>query len=282
MGTLYIVGTPIGNLEDVTLRALRVLREVDLIAAEDTRRTARLLQHYSIATPTTSLHEHNERGKSPHLVRKLQDGLSIAVVSDAGMPLVSDPGAVLVRAAREAGVPVQVVPGPSAVTAALAGAGISGPFAFLGFPPASGKERTRWFDSVGRMTTEMPVVFFEAPHKAQRTLAKLASILGNRPIVQARELTKVFESLAEQPISSLAADAHRPRGEFVFILPQFTPALAAPSENDADETSARMMVEFREMTNNGAKPRAAAKLLAPKYGLPAGEIYRRCLTDREP
>ena len=130
------------------MRALRVLREVDLIAAEDTRRTARLLQHYSIATPTTSLHEHNERGKSPHLVRKLQDGLSIAVVSDAGMPLVSDPGALLVRAAREAGVPVQVVPGPSAVTASLAGAGISGPFASWVFPPASGRERTEWFGNI--------------------------------------------------------------------------------------------------------------------------------------
>ncbi len=281
MGTLYIVGTPIGNLEDVTMRALRVLREVDLIAAEDTRRTARLLQHYSIATPTTSLHEHNERGKSPHLVRKLQDGLSIAVVSDAGMPLVSDPGAVLVRAAREAGVPVQVVPGPSAVTAALAGAGISGPFAFVGFPPSSGRERTAWFDSIGRMTAQMPVVFFEAPHKVQRTLTKLVSLLGDRPIIQARELTKVFETLAEQPISALASGSERPRGEFVFILPHFVPEPTIPSADQAQETSARMLVDFREMTNKGAKPRAAAKALAPRYGLPAGEIYRLCLTDRE-
>ncbi len=281
MGTLYIVGTPIGNLEDVTMRALRVLREVDLIAAEDTRRTARLLQHYSIATPTTSLHEHNERGKSPHLVRKLQDGLSIAVVSDAGMPLVSDPGAVLVRGAREAGVPVQVVPGPSAVTAAMAGAGISGPFAFMGFPPSSGRERTAWFDNIGRMTEKLPVVFFEAPHKAQKTLTKLVAVLGDRPIIQARELTKVFETLAEQPISALTSGSERPRGEFVFILPQFVPEPTTPTADQAQETSARMLADFREMTNNGAKPRAAAKALAPRYGLPASEIYRLCLIDRE-
>lgn len=281
MGTLYIVGTPIGNLEDVTMRALRVLREVDLIAAEDTRRTARLLQHYSIATPTTSLHEHNERGKSPHLVRKLQDGLSIAVVSDAGMPLVSDPGAVLVRAAREAGIPVQVVPGPSAVTAALAGAGISGPFAFMGFPPASGRERAAWFEDIGRMTTQWPVVFFEAPHKSQRTLTKLASLLGDRPIVVARELTKVFESLVEQPISKVAAEADRPRGEFVFVLPRSSaPSTASQAELEG-EARARMMSEFRDMTNNGVKPRAAAKTLAPRYGVPAGEIYRLGLNEQE-
>lgn len=281
MGTLYIVGTPIGNLEDVTMRALRVLREVDLIAAEDTRRTARLLQHYSIATPTTSLHEHNERGKSPHLVRKLQEGQSIAVVSDAGMPLVSDPGALLVRAAREAGVPVQVVPGPSAVTAALAGAGVSGPFAFMGFPPASGKSRTAWFGNIGRMTTEMPVVFFEAPHKVQRTMTKLVELLGNRPIIQARELTKAFETLAEQPIIELASGVERPKGEFVFILPHFVPDVTAPTTDQVQASSERMIAEFRDMTNMGSKPRAAAKALAPRYGLPAGEIYRLCLKDRE-
>ena len=263
------------------MRALRVLREVDLIAAEDTRRTARLLQHYSIATPTTSLHEHNERGKSPHLVRKLLDGLSIAVVSDAGRPLVSDPGALLVRAAREAGVPVQVVPGPSAVTAALAGAGISGPFAFMGFAPPSGKERTAWFASIGRMTTDMPVVFFEAPHKVRRTLTKIGSLLGDRPIIQARELTKVFESLAEQPISSLASQPEPPRGEFVFILPRHVAAKTVATEDQAQDAALSMMAEFSDMTNKGAKPREAAKALAEKYGLPAGQIYRLCVRDRQ-
>lgn len=279
MGTLYIVGTPIGNLEDVTMRALRVLREVDLIAAEDTRRTARLLQHYSIATPTTSLHEHNERGKSPHLVRKLQEGRSVAVVSDAGMPLVSDPGALLVRAAREAGIPIQVVPGPSAVTASLAGAGISGPFAFLGFPPASGKARTEWFALLGRMAESMPVVFFESPHKVSRTMARILTLLGDRPIIQARELTKVFETLAEQPISDLVEASERLRGEFVFVLPKSDQSLKSASDVSVADTREAMVIEFRAMTNNGSKPRAAAKALAPRYGLPAGEIYRLCLNQ---
>ena len=282
MGTLYIVGTPIGNLEDVTMRALRVLREVDLIAAEDTRRTARLLQHYSIATPATSLHEHNERGKSPHLIRKLLDGASIAVVSDAGMPLVSDPGALLVRAAREAGIPVQVVPGPSAVTAALAGAGISGPFAFLGFPPASGKSRRAWLGELGRTTAVMTVVFFESPHRLTKTLKAAVELLGNRPIIVARELSKVFESLVERPISEFLADDAPPRGEYVVVVPHENvrqdPAVigrGAPGASD-------LMAEFGEMTENeGLKPKAAAKALAAKYGLPAGDIYRLCARGRE-
>ena len=281
MGTLYIVGTPIGNLEDVTLRALRVLREVDLIAAEDTRRTARLLQHYSIATPTTSLHEHNERGKSPHLIRKLQEGGSIAVVSDAGMPLVSDPGALLVRAAREAGIPVQVVPGPSAVTAALAGSGISGPFAFLGFPPSSGKARKAWLGELGRMTAVMTVVFFESPHRLKKTLASAAMLLGNRPTIVARELSKVFESLVERPISDHAVDDFEPRGEYVVVVPHVaTPAQPTEIGRGAPGAS-DLLAEFGEMTESGLKPREVAKALAVKYGLPAGDIYRLCARGRD-
>jgi 16S rRNA (cytidine1402-2'-O)-methyltransferase len=277
LGTLYIVGTPIGNLEDVTMRALRVLREVDLIAAEDTRRTARLLQHYSIATPATSLHEHNERGKSPHLIRKLLDGASIAVVSDAGMPLVSDPGALLVRAARDAGIPVQVVPGPSAVTAALAGAGISGPFAFLGFPPASGKSRKSWFAQLGHTTSVMTVVFFESPHRLSRTLRALTGILGDRPIVVGRELTKIFESLVEQPINGFVADSLPPRGEYVVVIPHALVRQDPAAIGRGAPGASDLMAEFGEMTESGGlKPKAAAKALAAKYGVPAGDIYRLC------
>ncbi|HEX6322918.1 MAG TPA: 16S rRNA (cytidine(1402)-2'-O)-methyltransferase [Vicinamibacterales bacterium] len=273
-GTLYIVGTPIGNLEDVTMRALRVLREVDLIAAEDTRRTARLLQHYSIATPTTSLHEHNEHGKTPRLVAKLQDGTSIALVSDAGMPLVSDPGATLVRAAREAGIPVQVVPGPSAVTAALAGAGISGPFAFLGFPPSSGKARKDWLSELGHTTSRIPAVFFESPHRIERTMRDLADLLADRPIIVARELTKLHEHLVEQPIIDWLAGqttSQSSKGEHVVIVTAGRQALPSPSERP-DDTALR--AEIGHMTENGdLRPKDAAKILAKKYGMAASDVY---------
>ncbi|MDQ3168615.1 MAG: 16S rRNA (cytidine(1402)-2'-O)-methyltransferase [Acidobacteriota bacterium] len=281
MGTLYIVGTPIGNLEDVTLRALRVLREVNLIAAEDTRRTARLLQHYSIATPTTSLHEHNERGKSPHLIKKLQDGASIAVVSDAGMPLVSDPGALLVRAAREAGIPVQVVPGPSAVTAVLAGAGISGAFAFLGFPPASGKGRTQWMAELGHMTTFTTVVFFESPHRLARTLKAVYKILGDRPIIVGREISKVFESLVERPITMHLAEEVAARGEYAVVIPHEVVRQEPASIGQGAPGASDLLAEFGEMTENGMRPREIAKRLAVKYGIPAGDIYRLCARGRD-
>jgi 16S rRNA (cytidine1402-2'-O)-methyltransferase len=269
-GTLYIVGTPIGNLEDVTMRALRVLREVDLIAAEDTRRTARLLQHYSIATPTTSLHAHNEHGKSPALVVKLQGGQSIALVSDAGMPLVSDPGALLVRAARAAGVPVQVVPGPSAVTAVLAAAGVTGPYAFLGFPPPTGTNRRSWFTKIGEITSEMPAVFFEAPHRVKKTLSEMARLLGNRPIMIGRELSKFHEELVEQPILE-AVESVSTRGEFVFIL---TPAPLSTNGTVGRPQDADMADEVgRMIENENLRPKQASKRVAAKYGLTASDVY---------
>src|SRR4051812_5583026 len=171
-GILYVVATPIGNLEDVTLRALRVLRDVSLIAAEDTRRTARLLQHYSISTRTTSLHEHNEREKGAKLVERLLAGESIAIVSDAGTPVISDPGQNLVELARTAGVRVEAIPGPSAVLAAISASGIpAATFCFLGFPPNRSSDRSAWFDKI----VQQPglVVFFEAPHRVLDTLEHL-------------------------------------------------------------------------------------------------------------
>ena len=256
------------------MRALRVLGEVDLIAAEDTRRTARLLQHYSIATPTTSLHEHNERGKTPQLIARLQAGASIALVSDAGMPLVSDPGAGLVTEARKTGIPIQVVPGPSAITAALAGAGLSGPFAFLGFPPPSGKKRKAWLDSFGQLTAQLTIAFFEAPHRMARTLTDLQPVLGNRPIIVGRELTKIHEILVEQPIMAWL-DAHSQgastKGEFVVLVP--APG-SATEERMRPPSAEEILREFGHLTDTGRlKARAAAKLLADKYDMPASEIY---------
>ena len=282
MGTLYIVGTPIGNLEDVTLRALRVLREVDLIAAEDTRRTARLLQHYSIATPATSLHEHNERGKTPGLIDRLRAGQSIAVVSDAGMPLVSDPGALLVRAARAAGIAVQVVPGPSAITAVLAGAGVSGPFAFLGFPPARGKARKQWADEIGQMTSVGAVVFFESPHRFRKTMALLLEKLGNRHIVVGRELTKAYEELVERPISDFADSDLAAKGEYVVIIPPDSDRPEQPGDIASRPGPTELAAEFGEMTENGGlRPKAAAKALALKYGLSASDVYRLCVRGQD-
>src|SRR5690349_6123271 len=174
-GILYVVATPIGNLEDITLRALRILRDVSLIAAEDTRRTARLLQQYSISTRTTSLHEHNEHEKASTLVERLLAGESIALVSDAGTPVVSDPGQTLVALARNAGVRVEPIPGPSAVLAAISASGIpAGEFSFLGFPPSRSNDRDIWFAAL-RGRKEL-LVFFEAPHRVQDSIERLSKV----------------------------------------------------------------------------------------------------------
>src|SRR5437868_5447162 len=175
-GTLFVVATPIGNLEDITVRALRILREVALIAAEDTRRTAHLLTRYAITTPTTSLHEHNETRKGPALLARLQSGDSIAVVSDAGTPLISDPGQHLIRLAIDAGLRIEVVPGPSAIVTALAASGFpTQPFVFLGFPPIRSKHRAQWLATL--KASQVTAVFFEAPHRIRRTLEEIRALL---------------------------------------------------------------------------------------------------------
>ena len=188
-GTLFVVATPIGNLEDITLRALRTLREVSLIAAEDTRRTARLLSRFDIRTPLVSLHEHNEAAEVPGLLGRLRAGDSIAVTSDAGTPLLSDPGALLVREALASGIRVEAIPGPSAVLTALVSSGLpADTFTFLGFPPARGAARQRWLGALA--AEQRTVVFFEAPHRVRETVAEVAALLGERAVAIARELTK--------------------------------------------------------------------------------------------
>ena len=208
-GTLYVVATPIGNLEDVTLRALRILREVSVIAAEDTRRTARLLQHYSISTPTTSLHKHNEGLRAPVLLARLAAGESVALVSDAGTPVVSDPGADLVAAAHAAGIRVEPIPGPSAAVAALSASGLQAEqFLFVGFPPIKSKDRKLWFSSLAEQ--DVTTIVYEAPHRIRQTLSDLLESLGDRRIAVGRELTKAHENLAVCTISEhlcLQADA---------------------------------------------------------------------------
>jgi 16S rRNA (cytidine1402-2'-O)-methyltransferase len=268
-GTLYVVATPIGNLADITLRALRVLREVSLIAAEDTRRTARLLQHYSISTPTTSLHEHNERRKSSSLIERLKTGQSVALVSDAGTPGVSDPGAALVSAAHAAAIRVEPVPGPSAAIAALSGSGFHGPgFLFAGFPPYRSHARRQWL--VRLASESRPFVLHEAPHRIRETLKDMLSILGDRPIAVARELTKAHESLVVRPISWHIEQAAVPRGEYTLVVPVAESDPAHTSKPSAEQLG----VEFGDLTKHCLfPPRQAIKQLAKKYALPAREIY---------
>ena len=269
-GTLFVVATPIGNLEDLTFRALRVLREVDLIAAEDTRRTAKLLAHYEIRKSMVSLREHNEARESPRLVARMQAGESVALVSDAGTPGIADPGAALVAAARGAGLRVVPIPGPSAVAAALSVSGFPGTgFAFFGFPPSSGREREDWID---RLTREPGIaVFFESPHRVKRTLGELKLLLADRPICSNRELTKINEISVVSPIND-AAEAVREQGEFVFVLaPQPVAGTKEPEASEIDRL-------FGCLTDSCGLPSdEATRLISLRYDLGPNRI-RRLLT----
>jgi len=219
-GTLYVVATPIGNLEDVTLRALRVLKEVGLIACEDTRRTRTLLAHFGIHAPVTSYFEHNKLTKGPAILRALSEGKSVALVTDAGTPGISDPGFLLVKAAREAGVPVVPVPGPSAVIAALSAAGVPADrFVFDGFLPVKPGRRLHRLEALRDL--EMTVVCYESPHRILASLEAIAQVFGNREIVAAREMTKQFEEIVRGTASQLAERfaAGHVRGEFTLIIP---------------------------------------------------------------
>jgi 16S rRNA (cytidine1402-2'-O)-methyltransferase len=219
-GTLFVVATPIGNLEDITLRALRVLREVDIVACEDTRRTRALLSHFDIHTPTLSYYEHNKLTRGPQILRALAEGKSVALVTDAGTPGISDPGFMLVRDARAAGVPVVPVAGPSAVAAALSAAGLPADrFVFDGFPPVKPGRRHNRLTALRELGTT--VVLYESPHRILATLEAIGAVFGEREIVVARELTKQFEEIVRA-----SAAAHRERlaaagvrGEFTLVIP---------------------------------------------------------------
>ncbi|HYM82039.1 MAG TPA: 16S rRNA (cytidine(1402)-2'-O)-methyltransferase [Candidatus Limnocylindria bacterium] len=218
-GTLFLVATPIGNLEDITQRAIRTLREVDAVAAEDTRRTRHLLDRFGIAVPVISLFEHNERARIPGLLRRLADGESLAVVTDAGSPGVADPGFPLVRAAIAAGVRVESVPGPSAVIAALQVSGLpTDAFSFVGFLPVKSGARRRKLEELSERRETL--IAFESPHRIASTLADLEAVWGERPIALARELTKTFEQVLRGTAAEVSAelDDERRRGEMVLVL----------------------------------------------------------------
>ena len=268
--TLFIVATPIGNLEDITLRALRVLREVSLIAAEDTRRTAKLLSHFDISTPTTSFFEHNEHEKEPRLIARLAAGEDIALVSDAGTPGISDPGYRLVTAALEAGVRVEAIPGASAVLTALVASGLpTHACLFAGFPPARSQARDRWLSSLGERPESL--VFFEAPHRLRQTLEAALRILGDRPAAVCRELTKVHEEFVRGPLSAVLEKLGEPRGEFTVIL---APAAATPEGPVQLPDDQRLLDEFYQLTETeGLNRRDALSRLASRYGKPSRELY---------
>ncbi len=231
-GTLYVVGTPIGNLEDLTFRAARILEAADAIAAEDTRHTGKLLQHFNIDTPSISYHEHNRSQRIPELIDRLENGETIALVSDAGMPGISDPGCELVRACAEKGIAVVPIPGASAVVTALAAAGIeSDRFAFEGFLPAKGKPRQERLEDL--QSESRAIVLYEAPHRLTKTLKDLAGVLGgDRPLAVARELTKLHEEFWRGSLTEAIAryDRDKAKGEFTLVVAGTPPQAPTLSE----------------------------------------------------
>ncbi len=269
-GTLFVVSTPIGNLEDITLRALRVLREVSLVAAEDTRRTGILLKHYKISTPTTSLHEHNERARIPRMIERLRGGESIALVSDAGTPTVSDPGFPLIRAARAAGIRIEVIPGASAVLAALVASGLpTDSFIFAGYAPFRSKARILWLASL--LQESRTVIFFDSPRRILDTIAELVRLEPERIVAVTRELTKIHESLVIGPINEVAKQFKgEPKGELTVVLAPKQSVAAAKGPVDP----ALLNVQYGCLTKNGdISRRAAIRDLARKHGISARMVY---------
>ena len=270
-GILYVVATPIGNLDDITLRALKVLKSVQLVAAEDTRRTGILLRHFQIETPILSVHEHNERSRVEQIVHRLATGQSVALVTDAGTPAISDPGAALVAETRAAGFRVEPIPGASAVVAALSASGVdSNGFAFLGFPPIRGKDRKQWLSELALEVEQRAVVFYEAPHRISKTLSEI-DIFVKRPIIVVRELTKVHEEFVEGLPGHLGSKFMSAQGEFTVIVPP-TPVGHNVTEAPPDSV---VMNKFGELTKNTtfASKKDAARALANQLGLSTRVVY---------
>ena len=265
MPSLYIVATPIGNLEDITLRALRVLGEVGLIAAEDTRVTRKLLDRYDIHTPLTSYHEHNKLSKLPKLLATLVEK-DVALVSDAGMPGINDPGHELVHAAAKAGVPVVPLPGPSALTSAIAASGLPvEQFLYLGFLPRKRSQRRTLLDSLA--LEKRTLVVFETPHRLRAALGDILASLGDRRIAIGREMTKLHEEVFRGQASEALAHFAEPRGEFTLVIEGSGEERSVASQQEARDLLTRLRQE-----GLGAKESVAQ--IAKKTGLPRREIYR--------
>jgi 16S rRNA (cytidine1402-2'-O)-methyltransferase len=278
-GTLYIVATPIGHLEDITLRALRVLREVDLIACEDTRQTRKLLARHEIKTPTISYHEHNEQQRSRELINKLKDGTSIALVSDAGTPTVSDPGLILIQRAIAEGIPVVPLPGPSAVITALMAAGLpTEAWLFIGFLPAKRAARRKELEKLKGLPYTL--IFYEAPHRIQTTVKDLLEILGDRQAVLAREMTKVHEEFQRASLSKFQQWLEeRPiKGELVLMV-----AGASQLEMIVEQPAQAFDVyeeALKLMRSENLDLKVAVKTVAKRRGMSKNEVYREYVSRR--
>jgi len=277
-GCLHLVATPIGNLEDITLRALRILKEADLIACEDTRQTQKLLNHYEIRKRMVSYHEHNEMTRAPELVIEMEQGAKVALVTDAGMPAISDPGHHLVTLCLRHKIPVVPVPGATALVAALAASGMpTDEFLFLGFLPNRATDRRKALKSLS--SENRTLVFYEAPHRLREMLADSRQILGNRPAVVAREVTKLHEEFARGTLDELTAEFTRrePRGEITVLI-------GAPNEHVASlpATSISLPQRVEEiMRAQGMDQKSALKQAARELGIKKREAYQRMLREKD-
>jgi 16S rRNA (cytidine1402-2'-O)-methyltransferase len=271
-GILYIVGTPIGNLEDMTFRAVRILQAVDVIAAEDTRHTGKLLHHFQITTPQTSYHEHNQQRRIPELIEQLHQGKAIALVTDAGMPGISDPGYELVKACVEGGITVVPIPGPSAAITALSAAGLpTDKFVFEGFLPAKGQERKQRLEAIA--SESRTLILYEAPHRLRQSLQDLAAVLGeNRQIVLARELTKLHEEFWRGSIGDAIAHytSREPQGEFTLLI-------AGVSLEKPQLSEATLKTELQNLLDQGLSRSEASRQLAQLTSLSRRHIYQLAL-----
>lgn len=269
-GTLYIVATPIGNLEDMTYRAVRILQEVDVIAAEDTRHTKKLLTHFTISTPLVSYYREKEVQRSRELINRLNGGDNVALVSDAGTPGISDPGSILVKNARQAGIPTVPIPGASALGAALSCGGLEpGSFIFIGFAPAKSSHRRKLLQSLA--ASIYPLVFYESPHRVRRFIEDCHEVLGNRTILWAREMTKKYEDIQETTLADLttAIATEKIRGELVLII--------HPGEEDSppQESLEEILIWYRD--NSDLSMKDVCKKVAGDMGIGRSEIYQQAL-----
>ncbi|MGE0592086.1 MAG: 16S rRNA (cytidine(1402)-2'-O)-methyltransferase [Vicinamibacterales bacterium] len=269
-GTLYVVATPIGNLEDLSFRALRLLREAALIAAEDTRRTGRLLSHYGLATPTLSFHAHNAHTRLPVLLARLQAGEHVALVTDAGTPGISDPGRELVEACVAHNIPVDPIPGPSAPLVAAVASGFPlEPITVYGFPPPRSNNRKQWLAEVAEAVPHT-FVFLEAPHRVRQTLADAVDILGVRPLVVCREMTKVHQQFLRGTSADVLTALEEVRGEFTVVV---GPKVPEDRSEEVPVTPAEIHAEFCHMTDSGSGRRAAIAAIARRHGLSSRDVY---------
>ncbi len=271
-GTLYLVATPIGNLEDMTFRAVRTLKEVDVIACEDTRHTRMLLDHYGIRKPLLSYHEHNEQRRAPELVRRLSAGDSVAIVSDAGMPVLSDPGYTVLQLAIDHGISVVPIPGPSAITTALAVSGLPPDhFLFIGFLPRRSSERRRVLAELAQLPWTL--VAFESPHRIGGALADVHAILGNRRLALIRELTKRFEEVIRGPVTDVLEQVQKSplRGELTVVVEGATKDQAT-AEQPPDVTA-----HLKQLLASGSSPRDAVGVVAAAHRLPKRTVYQLAL-----